>query len=285
MRHEISRTLTFVRTGGRLRFLAPELSCADIPRPTQQSDIYSFAMTIYALGTGSAPLNHLNERAAIRAAECGERPGLPETLGGLDIQSTNKLYRWLTCMWRQNPDARLSARKVEWCIKDIQVDRMIYSYCESPDPSYRNALSGIFQAFKSYDLTTGVALFQSVPAADQYLLVQEILSRAYIPEGTREDPYNTARRLANLTKFFARLSNVCSEGVFVRGFVSWAPSAAVELSSSICRSLARLLFATRLPRRKVVECCRRVQHSVQHDMLDEWDKLKLEEFEARVGQS
>jgi len=76
VRHEISRTFTSVRQGGRLRFIAPEIYDAEEDVfADEPSDIYSLAMTIYALGILSVPFDDLrNERSAARAAREGKRP-------------------------------------------------------------------------------------------------------------------------------------------------------------------------------------------------------------------
>lgn len=55
IRHAISRTLTSRRDGGRSRYVAPELEAGMVLSSTEPSDIYSFAMTIIALGTGVKP--------------------------------------------------------------------------------------------------------------------------------------------------------------------------------------------------------------------------------------
>lgn len=61
-----------LQQGGRARFVAPELSAGPEKfRINEASDIYSLAMTIYALGTGLPPFHHLSIHAATRAAELG----------------------------------------------------------------------------------------------------------------------------------------------------------------------------------------------------------------------
>lgn len=63
-----------MQQGGRLRFVAPEI-LKGIQRVNEASDVYSLAMTIYALGTGKRPFHDIfADYAASRAAEDGKRP-------------------------------------------------------------------------------------------------------------------------------------------------------------------------------------------------------------------
>ena len=84
IKHEITRTLTIASHGGRQRFIAPEICDPETEetRIDESSDIYSLAMTIYALGTRSVPFVGLNNGRARQAAVQGERPSKPDSLGG-----------------------------------------------------------------------------------------------------------------------------------------------------------------------------------------------------------
>ena len=62
IRHEISRTHTTIHQGGQPRFIAPEIFFAIEARINEKSDVYSLAMTIYALGTRSPPFGHIKHR-------------------------------------------------------------------------------------------------------------------------------------------------------------------------------------------------------------------------------
>ena len=107
IRHEVSRTHTAVQQGGRGRFVAPEISSGDEDRINEESDIYSLAMTIYALGTGSLPFAHIKrDPAACRAAQGGERPIKHDSLGGLSIEETARLWSLMENMWNPSPQSR-----------------------------------------------------------------------------------------------------------------------------------------------------------------------------------
>ena len=90
IRHEVSRTNTIIRQGGRPRFVAPELSMGhEKIRGTEASDVYSLAMTIFTLATGVTPLNDIgNVFAVVRAAEEGTRP---PRFKSLDLKGSNAI--------------------------------------------------------------------------------------------------------------------------------------------------------------------------------------------------
>jgi serine/threonine protein kinase len=111
IRHEITRSCTTIRQGGRLRFVAPEIYFGEEnARINESSDIYSLAMTIYALGSGKLPFGELtHELGACRAARKGQRPSKPESIGGLTVGDTKLLWSITTKMWDHEPLRRLTA--------------------------------------------------------------------------------------------------------------------------------------------------------------------------------
>jgi len=111
IRHGVARSLTINQQGGRLRFIAPEITAADCDfRTNEPADIYSLAMTIYALGVGSVPFGELkNCRAADAAAQRGVRPSKRDSLGGLTTADTKFLWFLLTKMWDHDPQRRPTA--------------------------------------------------------------------------------------------------------------------------------------------------------------------------------
>jgi serine/threonine protein kinase len=107
IRYEISRTYTTVHQGGHGRFLAPEIYKAeDDTRINESSDIYSLAMTIYALGTRSLPFAGLKNWAACSAAARGERPSKRNSLGGLMTDDSELLWSLMERMWDGRPEIR-----------------------------------------------------------------------------------------------------------------------------------------------------------------------------------
>ena len=107
IRHEISRTYTTIHQGGRQRFIAPEISSGLEARINEKSDVYSLAMTIYALGTMSLPFGHIERDLAVyRAVQEGERPQPCDSLGGLAAEETAHLWSVMERMWKQDPDCR-----------------------------------------------------------------------------------------------------------------------------------------------------------------------------------
>lgn len=104
--------MTIIRGGGRPDFVAPELSSGVIYRSTESGDIFSFAMTMYVLGTGkSNPFDGLKnlDMKWDQLARCGRRPPCPERFCGMDNVSTKLLYDLLSNMWGADPQARPTA--------------------------------------------------------------------------------------------------------------------------------------------------------------------------------
>jgi len=107
IRHEISRTQTTIHQGGRQRFIAPEISSGLVARINEKSDLYSLAMTIYALGTLSLPFEHIDRDLAVyRAVQEGERPQPCNSLGGLAAEETTHLWSLIERVWNQDPVCR-----------------------------------------------------------------------------------------------------------------------------------------------------------------------------------
>lgn len=114
IRHEVARTYTCIRGGGRELFSPPEYSEEDEAPPNEAGDIYSFAMTILKLGTGADPFDgeYKNKRVAEAKAQRGARPRKPTTLVGLSIASFEALWSLLERMWAHNPAERPTASVV-----------------------------------------------------------------------------------------------------------------------------------------------------------------------------
>lgn len=114
IRHEITRTHTNIRDGGRSRFLAPELSSGpDTFRTSQESDIYSLAMTFLNLCTRNHPFSECaRELEAVRAAEQGIRPIRPATLP-FPQSVADDFWELLRGMWAHAPADRLTIHQVK----------------------------------------------------------------------------------------------------------------------------------------------------------------------------
>lgn len=114
-RHEVSRTFTHAQTSENYRFLAPELlTFLMFPeehggpvRPTQESDVYSMAMTFLELGTFDRPFSEIpsSERVA-EAVLSGRRPRKPDALCGMDEEVLTEFWDLLERMWFQEPSDR-----------------------------------------------------------------------------------------------------------------------------------------------------------------------------------
>lgn len=121
IRHEISRTLTRIKMGGFLRYLAPELNFDDEDlRANEASDVYSLSMVIYAMGTGNTPFsNHRKELRAALAAQLRERPFRPNTLGDLNETISGLLWAVMENMWRHEPVKRPSIGEIQTLLHRI----------------------------------------------------------------------------------------------------------------------------------------------------------------------
>jgi serine/threonine protein kinase len=120
VRYEVTRTQTNIREGGRLRYLAPELSYGpDSFRTTAESDVYSLAMTLFNLSTLRVPYEELrNEMAAADAARSGQRPQKPNTTPFL-AGSFDSLWELLVLMWARDDSARPPAEAVAQQLREI----------------------------------------------------------------------------------------------------------------------------------------------------------------------
>lgn len=80
LRYEKSRLFTTIHSGGKLRFLAPELTAGeDGVRTSEKTDVYAFAMVIYELLYQRVPFYHIStDIRAIVEAQNGVRPSRTE---------------------------------------------------------------------------------------------------------------------------------------------------------------------------------------------------------------
>ena len=108
-----------------MRHMAPELSNgASLFRTTWMSDIFSFAMTIYELGTQSQPFYEIpNGYRVLTTMREGGRPSRPNTLGDLESSFANQVWSWVVKMWDQEPAERPTARDVHKGLEQIDAER------------------------------------------------------------------------------------------------------------------------------------------------------------------
>ncbi|KAF8296905.1 kinase-like protein, partial [Clavulina sp. PMI_390] len=116
IQHEVTRTRTTIQEGGKLRFLAPELSisAASRFRTTFASDIFSLSMTFLAVWSGRKPFDEVwNEWEVVACIVGGRRPKRPAFFSViLHPNGEATLWELLESMWAQEPADRPSGSHV-----------------------------------------------------------------------------------------------------------------------------------------------------------------------------
>lgn len=115
IRHAQNRTHTVDRSGGKDRYIAPELYAYQAQgRATEASDTYSLAMTFLALATLEQPFSDIEfGRTAASAAKCGMRPAKPSKTQLLSGRQIDRLWPLFEKMWSRLPADRPSIAQVE----------------------------------------------------------------------------------------------------------------------------------------------------------------------------
>ncbi|KAF8301078.1 kinase-like protein, partial [Clavulina sp. PMI_390] len=114
IRHEVSR-LSKHEEGGRARFLAPELSDGRADRfcSTQESDVFSLAMTFLNAWSGKPPFPEVeNGHKVILMLGQGKRPLRPTSSVPLDPGSEGDLWGLLAEMWAHTATNRPSSAQI-----------------------------------------------------------------------------------------------------------------------------------------------------------------------------
>lgn len=286
IRHDISRTNTSVQSGGKNRFVAPELTSASVARATQASDIYSLAMTVFTLGSGTPPLaTYQSNRSAIIAAEDGERPGCPYSFGGLDSENTRMLYDLLGDMWLGEPDQRLSAAAVENRIEVLVHQHASAASLPTALGSSNSAESAglshleLDQTLSTYDWSTvdaGSSLFQSSHPSQWHSLIHALLGLALEPM------LDALSRVPHLTELFKTVKIFCPEATFQRGFSGWMDTRPFDdgVASDSIASVVQALIAAGVSRWTARQIFERAGAEGKRLMMT-WD----EQFEAQAAQS
>jgi len=117
-------------------------------RISESSDIYSLAMTIYTLGTGSQPFEDIsNERAACHAAGKGKRPSKHDLIGGLMKDEAELLWSLIERMWDQQPRLRptISIARHEvskcWLTRNLGLLRVVEENNTGPNGQASHSLN------------------------------------------------------------------------------------------------------------------------------------------------
>ncbi|KAF8306762.1 kinase-like protein, partial [Clavulina sp. PMI_390] len=122
IRHEVTRSRTILQEGGRLRFLAPELSKGWTKRfrTSSASDVFSLAMMFYNIWTGKIPFFEFQSdiKAAAKFRK-GERPTEPTASMNLPPELKEQLWELLHEMWAQKPASRPSSTNIVNCLMRI----------------------------------------------------------------------------------------------------------------------------------------------------------------------
>ncbi|KAF8296969.1 kinase-like protein [Clavulina sp. PMI_390] len=114
IRHEVTRTRTMQREGGRIRFLAPELSSSleEKFRTTPESDVFSLAMTLLNIWTGDMPFAEIRSEWQVAAKVAkGERPSQP-TVTLLTREADIVFWELMQQMWAKKPNKRPTSNSV-----------------------------------------------------------------------------------------------------------------------------------------------------------------------------
>ncbi|KLO15208.1 kinase-like protein [Schizopora paradoxa] len=120
----IDSTLLSVSTSsiehGCLRWQAPELVFADMPRPCTATDIYALGMTGLELLTEKPPFaSNATDPAVVMDLYHGRRPTRPTTTElpeGMEI--SDDIWRCLETCWSKDADARPSATYIWTCLME-----------------------------------------------------------------------------------------------------------------------------------------------------------------------
>lgn len=121
IRHEVTRTRTMIHEGGRLRFLAPELSngISTNFRTSQASDIFALAMTFLNVWSREPPFSEIRNEVKVAAnVRKGRRPKRPGR--ELDIAAAEgEFWALLAVMWVEEPLDRPSSEAVRNNLENI----------------------------------------------------------------------------------------------------------------------------------------------------------------------
>lgn len=282
IRHEVSRTLTVIRAGGRSFFVAPEVYKEEIRRPTESSDIYSFSITIYVLGTGKYSLFNGLEgpgRQTALLAMSGLRPPCPDYLGGLDNDNTELLYRLLGSMWASDPETRPTAGYVKSVLLSISVT--LGSNFYGIVPAHQNDAKShklVLRLIKDYqwdNAGAGVWLIRSLHPWQSSMMIAELITSAMSPLVAEARKARVNHIIAVI--LLAQDQRVLLPALFYLGIKDFlSRTGAVRLDhGGRFQDVAALLFAMGVSRFRVVEVCKH-KDGEGRAIVEYWDSIHRE---------
>ncbi|KAF8312272.1 kinase-like protein [Clavulina sp. PMI_390] len=120
--HNLMRSRTLLREGGKARFIAPELvdGSMEFFRPNLATDIFSLAMTFFNVWSGQQPLHKVQQiHKVVTTYIAGGRPQAPTSLVNLAVEQREELWNLLSEMWAHVPTDRTSSNNVVVCLMAI----------------------------------------------------------------------------------------------------------------------------------------------------------------------
>lgn len=121
IRHEITRSFSEIREGGRVRFLAPELlGGPERFRTSLPSDIFSLSMIFFSTWAHALPFaNITNEHAVQKHILKQQRPTRPTTHLGLPTDKEEEFWQLIKNMWAHVPASRPSTGDMQRRLETI----------------------------------------------------------------------------------------------------------------------------------------------------------------------
>lgn len=287
IRHEVSRTLTSIHTGGRSFFVAPEISSGEILRPTESSDIYSLAVTIYELGTKGISRSFGKQggtgMGAIQAAIQGQRPSCPDSFCGLNSVNTSYLYSVLNTMWGPDPKSRKTAHDLVPLVAEISV-RLETDFQKSiPDPfpgllhdaEFRQLCKRLIAWYPWKDTEAGLSLIKMFHSSQRQAILAELIISA-MSNSTVETRRAHASHIIEVV-CQAQKQELLHPALLYLGLKDFFLALElIRLDEEALRDAAYLLLASGVSRIRVVEMCR-YKCAEGQALIEQWDALYRED--------
>lgn len=253
-----------MRTGGRSFFVAPELSSGHVLRPTEASDIYSLAITVYTLGNGNSNFFGDLEGTGMRAVQLvmsGHRPSCPNGLRGLHKTHTEYLYSILCNMWQPDAKQRPTAHDLAIPLFNLSNDlnKVFTPFIDlfphqHPVTAHHNSLTLSIDSYPWNDPRDGVSL---KPLPD--LLRQTAIAKLIIAARNNSAAEICKAHVNHIRDIIcvALDTGVFHPFLFLKGLNRFLlMHGAVNLNDEVLQDIATLLFTTGVLRTYVVKLCR-----------------------------